>query len=149
MFDRKRAYRQITRGVLGEYTTMKNQLITLPERIAAENARLTAIRSSSAESVPVSGTGANSRQERDTAIIAERDRLESRLEEIKLEISSIEKALACLDAMERRTIELMDIQRQPQAIDRLCVEFGYEKTKVYRIHDSALDKFSMLYSGGK
>lgn len=40
MFDRQRAYRQITRGVLGEYTTMKNQLITLPERIATENARL-------------------------------------------------------------------------------------------------------------
>ena len=41
MFDRKRAYRQITRGVLGEYTTMKNQLITLPERIATKNARIT------------------------------------------------------------------------------------------------------------
>ena len=149
LFDRQRAYRQITRGILGEYNTMKNQLIILPERIETENARLTAIRSSSAESTPVSGSGTNSRQERDIAIIAERDRLKLRLKEIKMEVSCIEKALACLDEMERRTVELIDIQQQKRAIDRLCVEFGYEKTKVYEIHDSALDKFSMLYSGGK
>ena len=46
-------------------------------------------------------------------------------------------------------IELMDIQQQPGAVDRLCVELGYERTKIYGIRNDALDKFSTVYNGAK
>lgn len=149
MFDRSRAYRQITRGVLGEYLILKKKIKTLPERIETENYRLTAIRSAASESEAVAGTGANVRQERDTAIIAERDRLTSELKLAKIEVQCIEHALSLLNEKELRTIQLMDIERQYGAVDRLCAEFNYCKSMVYNIHDSALDKFSMAYNGAK
>lgn len=149
MFDRTRAYRTITKGVLSEYPIIKTKLVNLPERIATEEARLTAIRSASAESAAVSGSGTNTRQERDIAIIAECDRLRNELRLAKKDVDCIERALAVLDERERRVIELMDIQQQPGAIERLCAELGYERTKIYGIRNGALDKFSAVYNGAK
>jgi len=149
MFDRAKAYRAITKGVLGEYLILQAKVANLPERIAAERARLTAIRSASAESAAVSGSGVNMRQERDTAIIAECDRLSSQLQLARKDLACIENALAALDEKERRVVELMDIQQQSGAVDRLCTEMGYERTKVYIIHNRALDKFSAVYNGAK
>lgn len=149
MYDRSKAYRAITKGVLGEYPILKAKLVSLPERIATEEARLTAIRSASAESAAVSGSGVNTRQERDIAIIAECDRLRNELRLAKKDVDCIERALAILDERERRVIELMDMQQQNGAVDRLCTEFGYERTKIYGIRNSALDKFSAAYNGAK
>ncbi len=149
MFDRARAYRSITKGVLGEYPLLKAKLVSLPERIATEEARLTAIRSASAESTAVSGSGVNTRQERDIAIIAECDRLRSELRLAKKDVDCIERALAVLDEKEHRVIELMDMQQQIGAVDRLCTELGYERTKIYGIRNRALDKFSVVYNGAK
>lgn len=149
MLDRARAYRQITRGVLGEYLLLKGKLVSIPERIATENARLTGIRSASAESAAVSGSGGNVRQERDTAIIAEIDRLKNALKTAKADVACIELALSHLEEKERRTVELMDIQRQQGAVERLCAEFNYSRSMVYNIHDAALDKFSAIYNGAK
>ena len=149
MFDRSRAYRSITRGVLGEYLMMKSKIKTLPERIATETSRLTSIRSATSESSAVAGTGANVRQERDTAIIAERDRLTAELDLATREVQCIEHALSLLNEKELRTVQLMDIDHQFGAVDRLCSEFNYCKSMVYNIHDDALDKFSMAYNGSK
>lgn len=87
--DRHRAYRTITRGILGEYADNKAKLSTLPERIATERARLTAIRSSAAESQMTPSGGGNVRQDRDTAIIAEIDRLTATLDEATREVALI------------------------------------------------------------
>ena len=149
MFDRAKAYRAITKGVLGEYLILQAKVANLPERIAAERARLTAIRSASAESAAVSGSGANMRQERDTAIIAECERLCRQLLLAKRDLACIENALSVLDERERRVIELMDIQQQACAVERLCTELGYERTKIYAIRNCALDKFSSVYNGAK
>lgn len=149
MFDRAKAYRAITKGVLGEYPILKAKLVSLPERIAAERARLTAIHSASTESAAVSSSGVNTRQKRDVSIIAECDRLKNELEVTKADIACIERALSYLSEKERRVIELMDIQQQPGAVDRLCVELGYERTKIYGIRNDALDKFSTVYNGAK
>ena len=149
MFDRPKAYRGITRGVLVEYLLMKGMLVSIPQRIATEQARLTGIRSASAEMSVVSGGGCNVRQERDIAIIAEIDRLKNELEVAQKDVACIEFALSQLDEKERRVLELKEIQKQHGAIDRLCIEFGYERTKVYDIYNTALGKFSKLYNGAK
>lgn len=144
--DRHRAYRQITRGVLGEYNDRKASLATLPERIATERARLTAIRSSSAES-QMTPSGGGIVRDRDTAIIAEIDRLTAALDEASREVSLIEQCLEQLTKEQRRTLELMDISRRYGAVALLCEELGYERSNIYNIHDDALDRFAILYYG--
>lgn len=146
MINRTRRLRADVQRLLREdYNERKQQLTTLPERIATERARLFSIRSASAESEAVRGGGGNVRQERDTAIIVEIDRLEAELELAKLEIKTIDRILDTLTAIERRTVELMDLDRHKGAMDRLCAELNFEKSKVYDIYDTALDKIGTLY----
>ena len=145
--DRHRAYRQITRAVIGEYQDRAASLETLPERIATERARLTAIRSSAAESqMQPSGEG-NVRQERDTAIICEIDRLTAALDETKREVDLVRRCLAGLDERQLRTLEVMDMQPRYRAAEMLAEEFACDRATVYRIHDAAIDKFARLYYG--
>lgn len=149
MYDRSRAYRQITRGVLGEYPVLKAKIRTLPARIETETLRLTSIRSALSDPTAASGAGTNIRQERDTAIIAERDRLSAELKLAEQDLKCIESALALLNEKERRIVELMDIRRQPGAVDRLCQEMNYSRSMIYNIHDGAIDKVSLAYNGCK
>lgn len=148
MINRTRKLRQDTQRLLREdYKERKTQLQLLPERIATERARLTSIRSASAESEAVRGGGGNVRQERDTAILTEIDRLQAELKVAVLEIRTMDRILGTLTDQERRCVELMDLSRQQNAIDRLCDELGYERSRVYYIYDTALDKIARLYWG--
>lgn len=148
MINRTRKLRQDTQRLLREdYKERKTQLQLLPERIATERARLTSIRSASAESEAVRGGGGNVRQERDTAILTEIDRLQAELKVAAMEIRTMDRILATLNEQERRCVELMDLSRQQNAIDRLCDELGYERSRVYYIYDTALDKIARLYWG--
>ena len=147
MINRTRKLRQDTQRLLREdYPERKVQLIILPERIATERARLTAIRSATSESMMIRG-GGNVRQERDTAIITEIDRLKTELTVARKEVSVIDSILDKLSETERRCVELMDINRQHGAVDRLCNELGYEKTAVYDVYNTALDKIARFYWG--
>lgn len=147
MINRTRKLRQDVQRLLREdYPQRKEQLETLPLRIATERSRLTAIRSSSAESMMISG-GGNVRQERDTAILVEIDRLTAELDTARLEIQTIDRILEALSPHELRTVETMDLHRQPGGLDRLCEELHVEKSKAYSIYDSALDKIARLYWG--
>lgn len=147
MINRTRKLRQDVQRLLREdYNERKSQLTTLPERIATERSRLTAIRSSSAESMMSHG-GGNVRQERDTAILVEIDRLTAELEVARREVKTIDRILGTLSKEELRTVELMDLSRQIGAMDRLCEELRYEKSKVYNIYDNALDRIARLYFG--
>jgi len=145
--NRHKAYRSITRGILGEFNDNKTKLVTLPERIATERARLTSIRSSAAESQMTPRGGGNVRQERDTAIIAEVDRLTAALEEARREVALVERCLAELKKDERRTLEVMDIAPRYRAAEQLADELAVDRSTVYRIHDDALDRFARLYHG--
>ena len=147
MINRVRKMRSDTQRILREdYNERKLQLETLPERIAMEKARQTAIRSASSESMMVKG-GGNVRQERDTAAIVEIDRLKAEYNLARREVALIEKILATLNETERRCVELMDINRQQGAADRLAEELNYDKSTVYDIYNTALDKIARLYWG--
>lgn len=147
MINRTRKLRQDVQRLLREdYLQRKAQLETLPLRIATERSRLTAIRSSSAESMMSPG-GGNVRQERDTSIIVEIDRLKAELNTAKLEVRTIDRILQALSPHELRTVEVMDLYRQAGGLDRLCEELHVEKSKVYNIHDCALDTIASLYWG--
>lgn len=149
MINRTRKLRQDVQRLLREdYNQRKTQLETLPQRIATERARLTSIRSASGESSMIHG-GGNVRQERDTAILVEIDRLTAELEVARLEIRTIDRILENLTPTERRTVEVMDICRTKGAVDQLSEELGYERSRLYDVYDSALDKIAMLYFAPK
>lgn len=147
MINRVRKMRSDTQRVLREdYNERKLQLETLPERIATEKARQTSIRSVSSESMMVKD-GGNVRQERDTASIVEIDRLKAELAVARREVALIDKILGTLTETERRCVELMDLNRQQGAADRLSDELSYDKSMVYDIYNTALDKIARLYWG--
>ena len=145
MINRTRKLRQDVQRLLREdYNQRKEQLHTLPERIATERARLTSIRSASAESTMLHG-GGNVRQERDTAILVEIDRLTAELELARLEVSTVDRILESLDEKERMIVVQMDIYHIKGAVERLCKEMGYERSRFYDLYDNALDKIAALY----
>lgn len=147
MINRTRKLRQDVQRLLREdYPQRKEQLETLPLRIATERSRLTAIRSSSAESMMISG-GGNVRQERDTAILVEIDRLTAELELARLEIQTVDMILGTLTSEERRIVDIMDLSRQRGGLDKLCEELSCEKSRIYDIYNTALDKIAKLYWG--
>ncbi len=149
MINRTRKLRQDVQRLLREdYPQRKAQLETLPLRIETERSRLTAIRSASAESTMISG-GGNVRQERDTSIIVEIDRLSAELKTAKLELKTIDRIFEELSTEQLRTVELMDLSRQNGALNRLCEELHCEKSKVYDIYNTALDTIARLYFGQK
>ena len=145
MLNRTRKLRQDVQRLLREdYAQRKEQLHTLPERIATERARLTSIRSASAESAMLHG-GGNVRQERDTTILVEIDRLTAELELARLEVGTIDRILESLDEQSRRIVEQMDVHHIKGAVERLCGEMGYERSRFYDLYDNALDKIAALY----
>ena len=145
MINRTRMVRQNVQRLLREdYNQRREQLRTLRERIATERARLTSIRSASAESAMIHD-GGNVRQERDTAILVEIDRLTAEFELAKLEIKTIDRILESLDEQSRRIVEQMDVYHVKGAVERLCDEMGYERSRFYDLYDNALDKIAALY----
>lgn len=147
MINRTKKLRQDVQRLLREdYPENKERLRIIPERIATERARMTSIRAASSESSMVRG-GGNVRQERDTTAIVTIDKLKADLKVAQTEIRVIEKILATLTETERRCVELMDLNRQKGAVDRLCSELGYEKSAVYDVYNTALDRIARLYWG--
>ena len=147
MINRTRMVRQNVQRLLREdYHQRREQLETLPERIATERARLTSIRSASAESAMIHD-GGNVRQERDTAILVEIDRLTGELETARLEVRTIDTILGKLSPEERRIVDVMDLNRQRAGMDRLCEELSCEKSRIYDVYNTALDRIAQLYWG--
>ena len=147
MINRTRRLRQDVQRLLREdYRQCKEQLETLPLRIATERSRLTSIRSASAESMMISG-GGNVRQERDTSILVEIDRLTGELETARMEVKTIDTILGKLSKEERKIVDVMDLDRQRGGLDRLCEELCCEKSRIYDIYNTALDKIARLYWG--
>lgn len=142
--ERTELRRKVQRLLRENYPARKHQLEILPDRIRTEEARLTAIRSSVAEST---GGGQSDRQERDIAIMVTIGQLKHELTAAKFDVATIEKILGTLDPEERRCVELFDLERQPGALDRLCEELHREKSMVYDVYNTARDKIARLYWG--
>lgn len=144
----RRIRMDVQRVLRDDYHSYLIQLGTLPERIETERQRLTSIKSSL---TPKSGSGGsgNSRQEKDTAILAGIEQLKSSLRIAKREVALIGKILDSLTEQERTALEIMDINREPMAINALCDTLGLEKTGAYDVYDTALDKFGKAYYGSR
>ena len=140
--ERTELRRKVQRLLRENYPARKHQMEILPDRIRTEEARLTAIRSSVAEST--SG-GQSDRQERDIAIMVTIGQLKAELTAAKFDVATIERILKTLSPEEYRCVELCYLEQRPGAIEQLCEELYREKSSVYDILNTARDKIALLY----
>ena len=80
----------------------------------------------------------------DAQDLLEKYQLSQRLERLQRERNLIEKALSCLDPIQRRVVELLDVTPKKGNCARLCEELGREPATVYRWRDKALEKVGQV-----
>lgn len=118
---------------------------SLPDEIRRVDLALTSARTSRPDSLP-GGGGEHDRLER---LVVRRDELKLRLELAELSVRSVERALDALRQDERHILEVMDIDRQRGAVERLREELCYaDVSTVHRLEARALDRFSLAMYGG-
>ena len=79
--------------------------------------------------------------------VANRDKLKLSNGATKPLIKAVEESLKLLSDEERSALTRVYINNEKKAIDRLCNELGYERTKVYDIKKIALRKFTVAMYG--
>lgn len=115
---------------------------TIPERIKMLELEYTAIKAGIGDGMP-KASGDNKTEETLIGNIAKREELKNNYEIARREIELTDKGLDVLDEEERRVLYTFFINRPPHHIEILCEELHIEKTKLYRIKDEALKKFTM------
>lgn len=131
---------------LEKYEKQKQSLDNLYKRINILNHRYTSVRLSSVDRIPVSGSAAKVEDAMLNNIV-EREKLKNTYAIIKGLVELTEKGLANLNHHERRMLELFYIKRQDSHVNKLSEEFGYEKSKIYKLKEKALYNFTVSMYG--
>jgi len=76
--------------------------------------------------------------------LLEKRQLLQRLNLLEQEKALVERALKCLDPVQRKILEMLDIAPQKGNCARLCDAFGREPATVYRWRDQALQKVAQV-----
>ncbi len=124
------------------YPHLVSSIPNMQERIDILSDKFRSIKSARADATPVSG-GTSTAEDGWINNLVERDRLAENIRVVRRLIELINKGLGALDEREYRVLELFYINRQPNHVERLMDELGYEKSHVYRIRDQALYKFTI------
>ncbi len=128
------------------YEAHKQSLASIPEEIRRLNVALTAIRSATTDSIPVSG-GGSTREDAMLSNIVHREELERALEQAKLWVDIVDGGLDVLDDEERLVLDRFYIHRGKGNVSRLCEELAVEQSSIYRRRDAALRKFTVALYG--
>ena len=119
---------------------------SLPEDIATERARMVSIKSAASGTAPVSGGGSryDDRLNNSICLIGE---LEDSLKLTRREIAQTNRALAKLTDEERLLLERMYIDRQRDAVERLCEELNCDERTAWRKAAAALNSYCRIRYG--
>ena len=135
-------YRKIAKEDLRRYNALKMGIEHNAEHIRILDEKAKSIKIGTTDSTPV--IGGTSRAE-DNLInnIALRDRLTLNNLAVEKLVGMIDDALSVLNDVERLVLTRMYINQEKHAVDRLCEELAYEKSRIYQIKDQALQKFTI------
>ena len=133
---------------LQTFNAKKESLVNIPEQIAELEAKVTAIRSVTADSTPVKG-GGSGREHMLLNNITERDKLQDALNQAKKDVAKIERALSVLTDEERRILQVRFIDREPGAITKLSCELNLDERTVRNRQADALLQFGIAMRGPK
>lgn len=133
--------------LLARYKLRRNAVETLPLELRRLELEGASIRAASSDSTPVQGGGAMT-EDRMLNNLARREASERALTDARLDVERLERALAQLTDAERRVLELMYIERQRGAVERLREELGLEDERsVYKRADRALRRLTVALYG--
>ena len=79
--------------------------------------------------------------------VANRDKLKLSNGAIAPLVKPVEDSLELLSENERCVLTRMYINNEKKALDRLCEELCYEKSRIYQIRNEALRKFTVAMYG--
>lgn len=131
---------------LKEYSAKRQALKSIPEEMARLESAMQSIRSATADSTPVSG-GGSGREDMILSNIVHREELARSLEQARKWVSLVDSGLEVLTDDERKVLDRFYIKPARGNVDRLCEEFGIEKSQVYARKDSALHHFTISLYG--
>lgn len=132
---------------LRDYMAQKNAVNSLPHEIRRLEEEAVSIKAATTDSTPVQG-GGSTHEDRILSNIVYRQEAESMLKRAKLAVQFVDAALAQLSDDERRVLELMYIDRQRGAINRLREELCLEDERsVYKRADKALKHLTIAMYG--
>lgn len=132
---------------LKNYEAKKLSLETIAEQIKLLESEFTGIRAATTDGTPVAGGNTNKREEMLVGNIAKREELKRNYKIAKGEVTVTEKALEILTEQEKRILYLFFINRPAGHAQQLCEELFVEKTKLYKMKDEALKKFTRACYG--
>lgn len=127
---------------LKAYEARQKAVESIPERIKMLELEYTAIKAGIGDGMP-KASGGNKTEDQLVGNIAKREELKSNLEIAQREIALTEKGLSALDDEEKRVLYVFFINRPARHVELLCDELHIEKTKLYKLKDEALKKFTM------
>ncbi|MBQ2840978.1 MAG: hypothetical protein II996_00620 [Oscillospiraceae bacterium] len=79
--------------------------------------------------------------------IAEAERLKRNISSAKIVTTAVERGLSALLPHEKRIIENYYMSDYPKSISQLKDELGYSRRSIYRLRDTALEKFTLAMYG--
>lgn len=79
-------------------------------------------------------------------IIVEKERLKTNIDLCENLVSLIDRGLSVLDNEERAVLEEFFMKPSPNIVE-LKARFGYETRSIYRLRDTALEKFTLAMYG--
>lgn len=132
---------------LKNYEAKKLSLETIAEQIKLLESEFTGIRAATTDGTPVAGGNTNKREEMLVGNIAKREELKRNYKIAKGEVNVTEKALEILTEQEQRILYLFFINRPAGHVQQLCEELFVEKSKLYKMKDEALKKFTRACYG--
>lgn len=132
---------------LRNYEAKKLSLETIAEQLKGLEAEFTGLRAATIDGMPISGTNSNKREEMLVSNISKREELKRNYKIAKGEVNVTEKALEILTEQEKRILYVFFINRPAGHAQLLCEELFVEKTKLYKMKDDALKKFTRACYG--
>lgn len=131
---------------LKEYPRKLNAVTNLKHKISYLSDYIYTLKGSFRDTDPVQGGGC---KQEDILLdrIVEKEELEKNLEYIEHEISWIQKGFTCLTDIEYKVIQQMYLNESRMSVDNICKSLGYEKSQVYNIRNTAVEKMTLELYG--
>ena len=131
---------------LRRYGAVRMALINIPAEIKRLPMEAESIRSARTDTVAVTG-GGSKREDALINNILHRKELEVTLKQVKLWLSTTDRAMGTLSSEEKLILHRLLIYPQPNAIEQLCRELEIEQSTLYRKRDQALHRFTFALYG--
>ena len=131
---------------LRHYNETKHGVESTAEQIRTLKAEIESVRSAAADGTAVHG-GGNAREDAMLNNIMKRGKLEDAHKIASARLDTINRGLAVLDETERLVLDRFYINNHKGHVERLCEEMHLERSRVYEIHDVALEKFTRAMYG--